>query len=55
MKQFRVTIRYNIDSGHVGSISVTVPAYSDTHAINRTIDANNLIGKVVASHAEPGN
>jgi hypothetical protein len=55
MKSFRITIRYNIDNEQVGLISVTVPAYNDTQAINKTIDANQLAGKVIAGSAKEVN
>jgi hypothetical protein len=55
MKTFRVTIKYYINKIDmpIGIISVVVPAYNGLCALNTTIDANNLTGKVIASCAIP--
>lgn len=51
MKHFRVSIKY-YTGAQMATISATVPAYNDTHAINLIIEANGLEGKVVANSAQ---
>lgn len=41
MKQFRVTLKYIIDN-HTHALSTVIPAYNETTAISKCIEANNI-------------
>lgn len=51
MKTFRVTLKYS-HNNHISAVSITVPAVAGPQAIDTTIEANNLAGKVVSASAE---